>query len=181
MRLVQAGRSRSACRRHRRVHGRSRQGVQPIGFRQQVRERSARRLHRELSGKPATIQELARFLIAEANHCGVAKMLRRLSELAATDRNFTNIKIDCRREFWEAIRLGDFDTADSGFAEITHRRIYARPKPPEKAISTISQGEGPRVRQRDRNALRRQEFPGQARGKMSPLRRAQPRAKPSRC
>jgi DNA helicase-2/ATP-dependent DNA helicase PcrA len=92
--------------------------------------------------KPATIQELARFLIAEANHCGVAKMLRRLSELAATDRNFTNIKIDCRREFWEAIGLGDFDTADSGFVEITHRRIYARPKPPEKAISTIYKAKG---------------------------------------
>jgi DNA helicase-2/ATP-dependent DNA helicase PcrA len=93
-------------------------------------------------GKPATIQELARFLVAEANHCGVAKMLRRLSELTTTDGNFTDIKIDCRREFGEAIRLGDFDTADSGLAEITHRRIYARPKPPEKAISTIHKAKG---------------------------------------
>ncbi len=93
-------------------------------------------------GKPATIQELARFLVAEANHCGVAKMLRRLSELTTTDEDFTDIKIDCRREFGEAIRLGDFDTADSGFAEITHRRIYARPKPPEKAISTIHKAKG---------------------------------------
>jgi hypothetical protein len=93
-------------------------------------------------GKPATIQELARFLVAEANHCGVAKMLRRLSELTTTDRNFADVKIDCRKEFWEAIRLGDFDTADSGFAEITHRRIYSRPKPPEKAISTIHKAKG---------------------------------------
>ena len=93
-------------------------------------------------GKPAAIQELARFLVAEANHCGVAKMLRRLSEFTTTDGNFTDIKIDCSREFGEAIRLGDFDTADSGFAEITHRRIYARPKPPEKAISTIHKAKG---------------------------------------
>lgn len=93
-------------------------------------------------GKPATIQGLARFLVAEANHCGVAKMLRRLSELAATDGDFTDVKIDYRREFWEAIRLGDFDTADSGFAEITHRRIYSRPQPPEKAISTIHKAKG---------------------------------------
>jgi hypothetical protein len=93
-------------------------------------------------GKPATIQELAQFLVAEANHHGVAKMLRRLSELTATDGNFTDIKIDCRREFWEATRLGDFDTADSGFAEITRRRIYARPKPPDKAISTIHKAKG---------------------------------------
>jgi hypothetical protein len=93
-------------------------------------------------GKPATIQELARFLVAEANHNGVAKMLRRLSELTTTDGNFSDIKIDCRKEFWEAIRLGDFDTADNGFAEITHRRIYSRPKPPEKAISTIHKAKG---------------------------------------
>ncbi len=56
--------------------------------------------------------------------------------------NFADIKIDCRKEFWEAIRLGDFDTADNGFAEITHRRIYSRPKPPEKAISTIHKAKG---------------------------------------
>ena len=93
-------------------------------------------------GKPATIQELARFLVTEPNHCGVAKMLRRLSELATTDSNFTDVKIDCRKEFWEATRLADFDTADNGFAEITHRRIYSRPKPPEKAISTIHKAKG---------------------------------------
>jgi DNA helicase-2/ATP-dependent DNA helicase PcrA len=93
-------------------------------------------------GKPATIQELARFVVAEANHCGVAKMLRRLSDLTTTDVNFADVKIDCRREFWEAIRLGDFDTVDNGFAEITHRRIYSRPKPPEKAISIIHKAKG---------------------------------------
>jgi AAA domain/UvrD-like helicase C-terminal domain len=93
-------------------------------------------------GKPAIIQELAQFLVAEANHFGVAKMLHRLSELTSADRNFTDIKIDYHREFWEAIRLGDFDTADSGFAEITHRRIYSRPKPPSKAISTIHKAKG---------------------------------------
>jgi UvrD-like helicase family protein/AAA domain-containing protein len=93
-------------------------------------------------GKPATIQELARFLVAEPNHCGVAKMLCRLAELVTTDSNFTDVKIDCRKEFWEAIRLGDFDTADNGLAEITHRRIYSRPKPPEKAISTIHKAKG---------------------------------------
>ena len=93
-------------------------------------------------GKPATIQELARFLVNEPNHCGVAKMLRRLSELATTDSNFADVKIDCRKEFWEATRLGDFDTADNGFAEITHRRIYSRPKPPDKAISTIHKAKG---------------------------------------
>ncbi len=93
-------------------------------------------------GKPATIQELARFLVAEPNHCGVAKMLRRLSQLVSTDSNFTDVKIDYRRAFWEATCLGDFDSADNAFAEITHRRIYSRPKPTEKAISTIHKAKG---------------------------------------
>jgi len=47
------------------------------------------------------------------------------------------LSMDCHKEFWDAIRLGTFDNVDDGLAEITHRRTYARPKPPEKAISTI--------------------------------------------
>ena len=93
-------------------------------------------------GKPAAIQELARFLVAEADHRGVAKMLRRLSELIATDANFAGIETDCSREFWDAIRLGDFEAVDAGLAEITHRRTYSRPRPPEKGISTIHKAKG---------------------------------------
>jgi superfamily I DNA/RNA helicase len=69
-------------------------------------------------------------------------MLRRLSELKNTDRAFAAIEIDCYREFWDAVRLGDFDTVDGGFAEITHRRTYSQPKPPAKAISTIHKAKG---------------------------------------
>ena len=125
-------------------------------------------------GKPATIQELARFVVAEANHCGVAKMLRRLSELTTTDVNFVDVKIDCHREFWEAIRLSDFDTADNGFAEITHRRDLFAPEAAGEGNQHHPQGEGLGVRERYRHALRRAEFPGQARGKVSPLRCPQP-------
>lgn len=93
-------------------------------------------------GKPATIQSLARFIIDEPNHRGVAKMLQRLVELCEQDAAFSDIEIDCRREFWEAIRLGTFETPEAGFAEITHRRTYARPKPPARAISTIHKAKG---------------------------------------
>lgn len=117
-------------------------GFSPSAFGNRFEREAREGCIRNCRGKPATIQELARFLAAESNHRGVAKMLRRLSELTATDSNFSEIKIDCRREFWEAIRLGDFDTPDGGFAEITHRRIYSRPKPQEKAISTIHKAKG---------------------------------------
>jgi superfamily I DNA/RNA helicase len=94
------------------------------------------------SGKRATIQDLARFLIAEPDHRGVAKVLRRLAELKEMDERFSGIETDCRKEFWEAVRLGDFDSPDAGLAEITNRRTYSRPKPPEKAISIIHKAKG---------------------------------------
>jgi DNA helicase-2/ATP-dependent DNA helicase PcrA len=95
------------------------------------------------SGKPAKVQELARFLVADADHRGVANMLRRLCDLkAAGDSDFADIEIDCYKEFWDAIRLGGFEEADVGLAEITHHRSYCRPKPPDKAISTVHKAKG---------------------------------------
>jgi hypothetical protein len=93
-------------------------------------------------GKPAKVQELARFLVADADHRGVANMLRRLRELKDTDGDFADIEIDCYKEFWDAVRLGDFEAADAGLAEITHHRSYSRPKPPDKAISTVHKAKG---------------------------------------
>ena len=107
-------------------------------FRQEVREGCSA----PCKGKPAVIQELARFLVAEPNHRGAAKTLRRLSELRATDNRFADIAIDCSREFWEAVHLSNFETSEDGLAEITHRRTYSCPKPPEKAISTIHKAKG---------------------------------------
>src|SRR6185437_10331139 len=92
--------------------------------------------------KPAAIQDLARFIVLEPNHRGVAKMLSRLSTLLSTDGNFSDVKIDCRKEFWEATRLSEFETPSNGLVEITHRRTYSRPNPPEKAISTIHKAKG---------------------------------------
>lgn len=88
------------------------------------------------------IQHLARFLVTEPDHRGVAKMLRRLADLSATDNRFSDIKTDCKREFTDAIRLGGFDTPDAGLAEITNRRAHTRPKPPDRAISTIHKSKG---------------------------------------
>lgn len=93
-------------------------------------------------GKPAVIQGLARFLLDEPDHRGIAKMLARLAELKQADRDFADIELDHSWEFWEAVRLGDFGSLDAGLAEITHRRTYGRPKPPEKAISTIHKAKG---------------------------------------
>lgn len=93
-------------------------------------------------GKPAKIQDLARLLVAEPNHRGVAKVLCELSDLKDSDPTFSDVKIDCNSEFRDAIRLSEFETAFDGLAEITYRRSYSRPQPPPKAISTIHKAKG---------------------------------------
>ena len=93
-------------------------------------------------GKPAKLQGLARLLLEHPDHRGVAAVLKRLADLAENDVDFTNVKLDCNREFWDATRLGDFPTIEDGLAEITHRRNYARPKPPAKAISIVHKAKG---------------------------------------
>ena len=107
-------------------------------FEREVREgcASSRR------GKPAKLQELARLLLAQPDHRGVAAVLRRVASLAEDDADFSDVKLDCSKEFWDATRLGDYATVEDGLAEITHRRNYARPKPPAKAISIVHKAKG---------------------------------------
>ena len=143
-------------------------------FEQEARERCTGNCR----GKPATIQELARFLVVEPNHHGVAKMLRRLSELKNTDSDFAGIEMDCYKEFWDARQPRRFR-----YRRHRHNRDY--PPPDVFAAEASAEGyqhhpqsEGPTVRQRHHHAVRRQNLPGQARRKVSPLRRAQPGEEP---
>jgi hypothetical protein len=80
--------------------------------------------------------------VAEPNHIGAAKVLARIAELRTTDADFRPIQVDCYKEFHEAGRLAAFETAEIGFQEISRRRTYMRPQPPEKAISTIHKAKG---------------------------------------
>lgn len=92
--------------------------------------------------KPGTLQALGRMLLEQPDHKGVANMLRRLSELRVADPAFETVKVDYNREFWDAIRLGEFDDANVGLAELSRRRTYARPSLPIKAISTVHKAKG---------------------------------------
>lgn len=117
-------------------------GFSPSAFGDRFVREAREGCAKQCRGKPATIQELARYLVSEPNHCGIAKMLRRLWELKDSDGAFADIEMDCQREFWDAVSLGNFDSAEAGLAEITHRRTYSRPKPPAKAISIIHKAKG---------------------------------------
>jgi hypothetical protein len=107
-------------------------------FEREVRERCTAKSR----GMPGAIQNLARCLLAEPNHRGVAAVLRRLAELKQSDAGFSDIEMDCNREFWDAVNLGAFDDVDQGLAQITNRRAHVMPKPPSRAISTIHKAKG---------------------------------------
>ncbi|MDA9426231.1 ATP-binding domain-containing protein [Bradyrhizobium sp. CCBAU 53380] len=92
--------------------------------------------------KPAVLQELGRLILAEPDHRGVSKMLARLANLVQTDDAFGNIKFDHPREFREAVLLGEFETCSEGMTEISRRRTYAHPMPPQRALSTVHKAKG---------------------------------------
>ena len=117
-------------------------GFSPSAFGERFQQESRESCTRQCRGKPATIQELARFLVNEPDHRGIAKMLRRLFELKKTDPAFAGVEMDGYKEFWDAVALGNCPTAADGLVEITHRRTYAHPMPPEKAISIIHKAKG---------------------------------------
>lgn len=92
--------------------------------------------------KSAQIQALARCLVENPSHRGIANLLKRLAELRKEEDAFKDIKLDHYREFWDAVRVGTFDTPEAGLAEITHRRTYTPPRMPDKAISNIHKAKG---------------------------------------
>lgn len=92
--------------------------------------------------KPAMIQSMAQHLVDQPDHRGVANALGRLRELIATEPAFSDVHVHHSRELAEAIQLANFDDPDDGFAEIATRRAHARPKLPDRAISTIHKAKG---------------------------------------
>jgi hypothetical protein len=94
------------------------------------------------SGKPALLQELGRVILNEPDHRGVAKVLERVSKLMEINKAFGTVRIDYPREFWDAVRMGQFDDPYEALAGITQRRVQARLFPPPKAISTIHKAKG---------------------------------------
>jgi DNA helicase-2/ATP-dependent DNA helicase PcrA len=94
-------------------------------------------------GKPAEIQKMARFLIANPDHKGVADALKHLATVIHADPNsWSSVKVDLRQEFWDVVRLRDFDDVEQGVTALQQRRTYLRPAPAEKCISTIHKAKG---------------------------------------
>lgn len=98
---------------------------------------------RQTRGKPANIQAVARCIVDDPAHTGVAAAISLIKELVEQrEAGFDNVKIDHRIEFQDAIRLGRFSGPDEAFAEIARKRSYARPSPPARALSSIHKAKG---------------------------------------
>lgn len=117
-------------------------GFSPSAFGRTLLEEVRGKCLRKRSGKPATLQSLARGLLEEPNHQGVAKALQRVHSLTSADPAFSAVKIDHRREFWDAIRLGEFADPHEGVAELSRRRSHARQSPAAKSITTVHKAKG---------------------------------------
>ncbi len=93
-------------------------------------------------GKSAILQRLAQAILESPNHKGASRALLQIEGLIRVDPAFKAVKIDLRSEFWEAIRLGEFDDPLEGMAEITRRRARSFISPWRKTISTVHKAKG---------------------------------------
>ena len=92
--------------------------------------------------RPARLQELGRCLLAQPDHRGVAALLERLEALVREDVGVRELHIDLRREYWEAIRLGEFEDPVIALAEVSRARSARRGALAGKAVSTIHKAKG---------------------------------------
>jgi hypothetical protein len=98
---------------------------------------------RARKGKSGNIQNLAKILLEEPNHVGISRAIIAIDQfIDSSAAGFADVKIDFKREFWEAQKLAQYDDASKGYAEITMRRSVMRPRPLAKTLSTVHKAKG---------------------------------------
>lgn len=117
-------------------------GFSPSQFGDRFEREASERCSGKASGKSKKLQAMAQMLLDSPDHRGVARVLKQIDALSHADDQFHDIEIDCKREFWDGVRLGEFDTPDLALSELASRRSYARPKPPKRAITNIYKAKG---------------------------------------
>lgn len=103
-------------------------GFSPSAFGNRFVQEAVEGCARPTTGKkPSAIQAMARHIVDEPDHRGVASALRSLADFRKTHSDFSGIALDGPAEFWEAVRLGGYADPEEGFAEITHHRTHSPP------------------------------------------------------
>lgn len=117
-------------------------GFTPSGFGNRLKQEIQTGCVARCRGKPALIQRLARCLLEAPDHRGVGAALNLLHGFIKDEEAFTGVKIDLRREFYEALKLGGFDDPEQGYTQLSSRRAQMQPSIPPRAISTIHKAKG---------------------------------------
>lgn len=110
--------------------------------RQQCLREIADGAQRARRGIPAEIQALARCILEEPDHVGVARALQRLMLAATPQGALSSVKVDLHRELREASRLDQFTDAIQGQTELARRRTCVGLSLPKRVISTIHKAKG---------------------------------------
>jgi len=92
--------------------------------------------------RPAQIQKLASLICDSPNHLGAALALKELKRLIDQEPNFRDLKIYYRREFYDAIRLGEIADITNGLALLAAQRRLLGGTMPSRAVSTIHKAKG---------------------------------------
>jgi AAA domain/UvrD-like helicase C-terminal domain len=118
-------------------------GFSPSSHGNRLMEEIKNGVNRAAKGKGGNIQMIAKLLLTDPSHTGVAAALTAIRTLNKDKAmGFSDIKIDLRSEFNDAIKLGQFTDPNTGYAEIMRNRSYAHPTPPQKVLSTIHKASG---------------------------------------
>lgn len=93
-------------------------------------------------GKPAEIQSIARLILQNPSHVGVGAAIDRIHHLMHTSENFSDIRIDLRREFAEARQIQLHPEIGTVLGRLTHRHGGRTDRLPPQAISTVHKSKG---------------------------------------
>lgn len=107
-----------------------------------IRREAAEGCSSARSQKPKKLQSIARLIVDCPDHRGVARALRELENYVSADQAFKDIKLDLRREFADAVRMGQHENPLTALHELALSRNIRRPHLPTKGISTIHKAKG---------------------------------------
>ncbi len=117
-------------------------GFTPSAFGDRLKKEVQDGCEAKCRGKPVLIQHIGRCFLNSPDHRGISAALSLVQGYIKQEDAFSGVKIDLRREFYEAIQLGAFEDLEQGVAQLNGRRSQFHPSLPAKAISTIHKSKG---------------------------------------
>ena len=107
-----------------------------------VKDAAGRRIDRELEAKGIIARAQSHKGLAEEQSKAYKNVDDVVDVVDRGETGFGQVELDLKSEIRDAIRLGQFQSVDDGFAEISRRRTFSHPQPPRRCLSTIHKSKG---------------------------------------